>query len=112
MYSTSPLPFSPSTGDLYVQIPVNFSKQPVQPQWAAYFHADSLADPQTLTLYLCTPASAPVGTYQLQLHVLSTYQHKTYRVGQFTLLCNPWCKGELRNTDIFIKRFFVTGFGQ
>ncbi|XP_041946332.1 transglutaminase 5, like [Alosa sapidissima] len=80
-------------GNLYVQIPVAFSKQVERPDWAAYFRADSLAfDPQNVSVYLCTPASAPVGIYQLELSILSPYYHRVYKVGSFTLLCNPWLK--------------------
>ncbi|XP_062401583.1 transglutaminase 5, like isoform X2 [Sardina pilchardus] len=82
-------------GHLYVQIPVTFSKRPVRPNWAAYFQADSLlSDPQNLSLYVCTPATAPVGIYQLHLHMLSSRYHRVYRMGAFSLLCNPWCKDD------------------
>ncbi|KAL2090584.1 hypothetical protein ACEWY4_012847 [Coilia grayii] len=81
-------------GQLYIQVPIAYSGPPVQPGWGAYCPAPSSASPQTLTVCLCTPASAPVGTYQVRLHVLSQFAHRVYSVGQFTLLCNPWCQDD------------------
>ena len=51
----------------------------------------------TLSLQLSTPANAPVGHYHLSLEASTGYQGSSFMLGQFTLLFNSWCPGELHS---------------
>ncbi|KAL7891538.1 hypothetical protein AOLI_G00010140 [Acnodon oligacanthus] len=76
---------------LYNDIPIKFSKDPSQ--WTAYFQQDSL-DSTKASLCVSSPANAPVGVYQVQFLMTSSSGPFNFRVGQFTLLCNPWCSAD------------------
>ena len=51
----------------------------------------------TLSLNLTTPANAPIGHYSLSLEASTGYQGSSFMLGQFTLLFNSWCPGELHS---------------
>ncbi|XP_071398940.1 transglutaminase 5, like [Centroberyx affinis] len=78
-------------GRLYLTMPVTFSKKVSPSSWRAYFNPEGL-NPQSPSMFICTPASASVGTYRLQLYVLSQSGQKKFAIGHFVLLCNPWCR--------------------
>ncbi|XP_062315960.1 transglutaminase 5, like isoform X1 [Osmerus eperlanus] len=93
-------PFNPQTdtlifkallGRLQVSFPITFSKKASRSRWGACFNQEGL---NTLvpSVFLSTPASAAVGQYSLQLHVLTQHGQKAYMVGRFILLCNPWSR--------------------
>uniref|UniRef100_A0A8B9LNC9 protein-glutamine gamma-glutamyltransferase n=1 Tax=Astyanax mexicanus TaxID=7994 RepID=A0A8B9LNC9_ASTMX len=78
---------------LYNDIPIAYSKDSSQSQWAAYFQQSSLDSGKTSVCVNC-PANAPVGVYQLQLLLMSSAGPYSFKVGQFALLCNPWCPAD------------------
>ncbi|XP_046892773.1 transglutaminase 5, like [Hypomesus transpacificus] len=93
-------PFNPQTdtlifkallGRLRVSFPVTFSKEVSLSGWGACFSQEGL-NPLAPSVFLSTPASAAVGQYSLQLHVLTQICQKAYMVGRLILLCNPWCR--------------------
>ncbi|XP_017335577.1 transglutaminase 5, like [Ictalurus punctatus] len=78
---------------LYCDIPITSSKATSQSQWSAYFQQGMLdpSAPHKASLYVYSPPTAIVGVYQLHLLFMSRNGSHSCRVGQFTLLCNPWC---------------------
>lgn len=48
-------------------------------------------DAQSWTVSVTTPSDAVIGRYSLLLHILG---RKPRLLGQFTLLFNPWVRGE------------------
>ncbi|KAM6979579.1 transglutaminase 5, like [Aplochiton taeniatus] len=88
---TDTLVFKALLGRLYVTIPVTFSSDVLPTKWSAIF------DPQGVnanapSIFLSPPASACVGLYNLQLLVFTQSRQRGYVVGDFILLCNPWCQ--------------------
>lgn len=81
-------------GNLYVMMPVVFSKKPLpSPRWRAYFDPETL-DLQNPSIFILPPASASLGFYRFRLSVLNGGRWKAAANSRFALLCNPWCSGE------------------
>ncbi|CAL8339376.1 unnamed protein product [Lota lota] len=92
-------PFNPKTdalvfkfciGHLFVKRSVTLSKGASQSGWGAYMDPEGL-DLHCPSILISTPASASVGTYSMQMFVITPLSRKSYRLASFTLLCNPWC---------------------
>ncbi|CAM4619904.1 unnamed protein product [Leuciscus chuanchicus] len=83
-------------GPLSEEVPVSVSGQPSPSQWSAILER-RVPDPnagRTLTVSLYSPASSSVGVYTLHLRVETRGSIKSHVLGQFTLLCNPWCQAD------------------
>uniref|UniRef100_A0A3Q3VWI2 protein-glutamine gamma-glutamyltransferase n=1 Tax=Mola mola TaxID=94237 RepID=A0A3Q3VWI2_MOLML len=78
-------------GNLYVLIPVTFSKKVSSSPWKAYIDPSG-QNLQSPSIFICPPASASVGHYRFQLRVFTRNSWKTCAFGRFILLCNPWCR--------------------
>ncbi|KAM4613330.1 transglutaminase 5, like [Polymixia lowei] len=87
---TDTLLFRALLGHLYVTVPITFSVEGSPSIWRAYFDPRGL-NPKSPSVFISSPASAPVGTYQLQLFVVTQTDQRGYKIGNFNLLCNPWC---------------------
>ncbi|XP_036386161.1 transglutaminase 5, like [Megalops cyprinoides] len=95
-------PFSPYTdslifravlGDLYVEFPATFSKPQHHSRWSAEVQPGESYS-QSVTVHIFAPAHSPVGCYDLHLHLLSQPWQRSYKIGEFVLLCNPWCPAD------------------
>ncbi|XP_038162152.1 transglutaminase 5, like [Cyprinodon tularosa] len=95
-------PFDPRTdsvrikvtlGRLYAVMPVTFSRRNPSSRWNAYIDPNNL-DFQRLSIFVSSPASASVGRYKFQLYVSSQDGQRSAVVGDFTMLCNPWCSDD------------------
>ncbi|KAA0713281.1 Protein-glutamine gamma-glutamyltransferase 5 [Triplophysa tibetana] len=75
--------------------PVSGTGQPSTNRWSATLEGSTTPNsPRTISVSLLSPASASVGVYTLSLRVQTSMSVKTHSLGLFTLLCNPWCKGD------------------
>ncbi|XP_057194390.1 protein-glutamine gamma-glutamyltransferase 5-like isoform X2 [Triplophysa rosa] len=76
--------------------PVSVTGQPSSAQWTATLErgVPNPNSPLTISVVLFSPASASVGVYTLSLRVETHTSVRTHSLGQFTLLCNPWCQGD------------------
>ncbi|KAM3922476.1 protein-glutamine gamma-glutamyltransferase 5-like [Leptodactylus fuscus] len=88
---TGPYP-SPQTGTL-IQFPVTKLRNNA---WSAEVEGESI---NPLALAICTSAKAVIGRYSLSLE--GTYRGiaKSYYLGDFILLFNPWCSDD----DVFLE---------
>ncbi|XP_051997356.1 protein-glutamine gamma-glutamyltransferase 5-like [Xyrauchen texanus] len=86
--------FQVLVGPLFVEIPVSVSGQPSQSQWSAILKQPDPYLPRAVSVFLFSPASAPIGVYTLSLRIETHTSVKTHTLGQFTLLCNPWSKAD------------------
>ncbi|RXN32479.1 glutamine gamma-glutamyltransferase [Labeo rohita] len=104
--------FSITLGPVTVDVPVSKLGQPSLTQWTAVLESPTAPGPtapgptapgptvpgptapRALSVSLSSPASASIGVYTLQLRVETRLGVKTHSVGQFTLLCNPWCQAD------------------
>ncbi|XP_016424423.1 protein-glutamine gamma-glutamyltransferase 5-like [Sinocyclocheilus rhinocerous] len=83
-------------GPLSVEVPVSRLGHSSLTQWSAVLER-SIPDPtgpHGLWVSLSSPASASVGVYTLQMRVETRLTVRTHLLGQFTLLCNPWCPAD------------------
>lgn len=76
-----------------VRIPVQFSdKRSVPEGWSAEIYPGDMR-PTSVTIHVCSPALASVALYQILVHIETAQNRRSYAVGSFVLLCNPWLKG-------------------
>uniref|UniRef100_A0A8C1ZW56 protein-glutamine gamma-glutamyltransferase n=1 Tax=Cyprinus carpio TaxID=7962 RepID=A0A8C1ZW56_CYPCA len=85
-----------TTGPIAVEVPVSRFGQPSLTQWTAVLERSvpNPTGPRALSVTLSSPATASIGVYTLQLRVEARLSVKTHLLGQFTLLCNPWCEAD------------------
>uniref|UniRef100_A0A8C8ES48 Transglutaminase-like domain-containing protein n=1 Tax=Oncorhynchus tshawytscha TaxID=74940 RepID=A0A8C8ES48_ONCTS len=79
---------SPLCG-LSVEIPVMLSKDESISRWSAHIHPGGRHS-QSVTVHVCSPAKAPVGLYDLQVHIVCLDGQRSFAIGSFVVLCNPW----------------------
>ncbi|XP_035243190.1 transglutaminase 5, like [Anguilla anguilla] len=97
------LVFKAVLGGLFVKFPATFSKPPAYSQWSAEIEPGTSARSQTVTVKIFAPSFAPIGLYELHVHVLATPRQCSYQIGEFVLLCNPWCPADsvyLQNEEL------------
>lgn len=78
-------------GRLYAITPVKYKPKTSSSQWTAHIDLASL-NPLQPSVYISSPASAPVGRYRFVVCAFTKDGQKVCTLGKFTLLCNPWCK--------------------
>uniref|UniRef100_A0A671PDQ7 Protein-glutamine gamma-glutamyltransferase 2-like n=1 Tax=Sinocyclocheilus anshuiensis TaxID=1608454 RepID=A0A671PDQ7_9TELE len=102
-------------GPLSVEVPVSRLGHSSLTQWSAVLER-SIPDPtgpHALWVSLSSPASASVGVYTLQMRVETHLTVRTHLLGQFMLLCNPWCPADsvfLQSEDLR-NEFVRSDFG-
>uniref|UniRef100_A0A3B4YB39 protein-glutamine gamma-glutamyltransferase n=1 Tax=Seriola lalandi dorsalis TaxID=1841481 RepID=A0A3B4YB39_SERLL len=57
--------------------------------WTAKINPGNMHS-ESVTIHLCSPVLSPVGVYDLLLHIETAQYRRSYAVGVFVLLCNPW----------------------
>lgn len=93
--SNPPSIFSHPKGDMCKMIPVQSSGQRCAPhEWSAKIYPGDLHC-QSVTIHICSPVLSSVGQYCLLVHIdsIQTLVRRTYTMGTFVLLCNPWLQG-------------------
>uniref|UniRef100_A0A8C9S6M1 protein-glutamine gamma-glutamyltransferase n=1 Tax=Scleropages formosus TaxID=113540 RepID=A0A8C9S6M1_SCLFO len=83
------LVFSAQLGELYVQFPLTFSRHVSAFKWGGQILSENSWS-QSLRVLIFTPPNAPLGLYNLQLHIKSQAQQHSYALGNLILLFNPW----------------------
>lgn len=74
-------------------IPVQFSDERSDPQaWSAKIYPGDMHS-QSVTIHICSPVLSSVGLYRLLVQIDTRQNRRSYAVGTFVLLCNPWLKG-------------------
>ncbi|KAI3357171.1 hypothetical protein L3Q82_015628 [Scortum barcoo] len=77
---------------LSTKIPVQFSdKQSNIHDWSAKIYPGNM-HPHSVTIHLCSPVLSSVALYNLRVHIETMQNRRSYAVGTFVLLCNPWLK--------------------
>lgn len=71
-------------GGLSVEIPVMLSKDESISRWSAHIHP---WERHSHTVHVCSPAKAPVGLYDLQVHIVCLDGQRSFTIGSFVLLC-------------------------
>ncbi|XP_060914093.1 protein-glutamine gamma-glutamyltransferase 5-like isoform X2 [Labrus mixtus] len=81
-------------GDVSENIRVQFSDEWSDPlRWSAKIYRSDM-HPQSVTVHICSPVLSAVALYKLLLHIETRRTRRSYLVGTFVLLCNPWLKDD------------------
>lgn len=75
-------------------MPLQLSDNPPNPHvWWAKVNPGDADHSQSITVQICSPVLSSVGLYHLLLHIETFQSRRTYALGSFVLLFNPWLKG-------------------
>ncbi|XP_062248285.1 protein-glutamine gamma-glutamyltransferase 5-like [Platichthys flesus] len=81
-------------GSLSERIPVQFSDTwPNTQHWSARIHPGSVHS-ESVTIHICSPVQSSVALYNLLLHIETRQTIRSFTVGSFVLLCNPWLQDD------------------
>lgn len=73
--------------------PVQFADQQHDPHvWSAQIYPGDMHC-QSVTIHICSPVLSSVGLYHVFIHLQTIQKQRTYAMGTFVLLFNPWLKG-------------------
>ncbi|XP_040908170.1 protein-glutamine gamma-glutamyltransferase E-like [Toxotes jaculatrix] len=77
-------------GSLSERIPVQFSDKGSNPQrWSAKVYPGNIHS-ESVTIHIRSPVLSSVAVYNLLVHIATEQTTKSFAVGSFVLLCNPW----------------------
>lgn len=81
-------------GDMSEWMPLQLSDNPPNPHvWSAQINPGNCNHSQSIAVHICSPVLSSVGLYHLQLHIETFQSRRTFALGSFVLLFNPWLKG-------------------
>lgn len=80
-------------GDMSEWMPLNLSDNLPNPHiWSARVTPGDV-HLQSVAVHICSPVLSSVGLYRLLLHIETFQSRRTYALGSFVLLFNPWLEG-------------------
>ncbi|KAM9351055.1 protein-glutamine gamma-glutamyltransferase 2-like [Symphorus nematophorus] len=100
-------------GDMSERIPVQSSDKRSDPlSWSAKIYLGDM-HPQSVTVHICSPVLSSVGLYRLMVHIETLKTRRSYTVGTFVLLCNPWLKDDpvYMPLDAQIQEYIKSDYG-
>lgn len=88
-------------GDMSEWVPLQLSDTPPNPHvWSAKVKPGDGDPHQSITVHICSPVLSSVGLYRLLLHMETLQSRRSYALGSFVLLFNPWLKGGLQTPPL------------
>ncbi|XP_068589270.1 protein-glutamine gamma-glutamyltransferase 5-like [Cebidichthys violaceus] len=102
-----------SLGSQSERIPVQFSEERYDPHsWSAKIYPGDV-HPQSAGIHICSPVRSSVALYRLVVHIKARQSRRSYRVGAFVLLCNPWLKDDpvYIPLDVQIQEYIKSDYG-
>ncbi|XP_062419229.1 protein-glutamine gamma-glutamyltransferase 5-like [Pungitius pungitius] len=100
-------------GNRSERIPVQFSKEEYQPHsWSAKVYPGGL-HLKSAEVHVCSPVQSSVALHRLLLHLETRQTRRSYSVGDFVLLCNPWLKDDpvYMPMDVQIQEYVKSDYG-
>ncbi|XP_040009880.1 protein-glutamine gamma-glutamyltransferase 2-like [Xiphias gladius] len=100
-------------GGLSETIPVQFSDMQSDPhQWSAKIYPGNM-HPASVTIYICSPVLSSVALYDLLVHIETKWNRRSYAVGTFVLLCNPWLNDDTvyMPLDVHKQEYIKSDYG-
>ncbi|XP_071767269.2 protein-glutamine gamma-glutamyltransferase 2-like [Centroberyx gerrardi] len=100
-------------GGLSERIPVHFfGEMSDSLRWTAQIYPGDMHR-QSVTVHLCSPALSSVALYDLLVHIETAWDKRSYAVGSFVLLCNPWLKDDAvyMPLDVQIQEYVKSDLG-
>ncbi|XP_035864082.1 protein-glutamine gamma-glutamyltransferase 5-like [Sander lucioperca] len=111
--STERLVLDVSLGHLSESFPVKFSDERSDPKsWSAKVYPGDI-QPHSVTIHICSPVQSAVALYNLVVHIETIQNRRSYAVGTFVLLCNPWLKDDpvYMPVDAQIEEYVKSDYG-
>ncbi|XP_035512986.1 protein-glutamine gamma-glutamyltransferase 5-like, partial [Morone saxatilis] len=102
-----------SLGNMSEKMPVQFCDMPPNPHcWSAKVYPHDMHN-QSVTISICSPVLSSVGLYCLWVHIETAQNRRTYKLGDFVLLCNPWHKDDpvYMPLDDHIEEYIKSDYG-
>ncbi|XP_041654427.1 protein-glutamine gamma-glutamyltransferase 2-like isoform X2 [Cheilinus undulatus] len=100
-------------GDMSERMRVQFSDEWRDPlRWSAKVYQSGI-HPKSVTIHICSPVLSSVALYELLLHIETRHNRRTYVVGTFILLCNPWLQEDpvYMPLDAHIEEYIKSDYG-
>lgn len=93
-------------GDMSEWVPLWLSNNPPNPHvWSAKVNpGGGSGHSQSIAVHICSPVLSSVGLYHLLLHTETFQSRRTYTLGSFVLLFNPWLKGGPQTPSLLSAR--------
>ncbi|XP_041654421.1 protein-glutamine gamma-glutamyltransferase 2-like isoform X2 [Cheilinus undulatus] len=100
-------------GDLFERMRVQLPEEWPNPhRWSAIIDRHGM-HPHSVTINICSPVMSAVGLYDLYLHIETRHGRKSFVVGAFILLCNPWHSDDpvYMPNDAEIEEYMKSDYG-
>ncbi|KAM8864048.1 protein-glutamine gamma-glutamyltransferase 5-like isoform 1-T1 [Spinachia spinachia] len=100
-------------GNRSERIPVQFSEEEYRPHsWSANVYPGGL-HPESVEVHVCSSVQSSVALHHLLLHLETRQTRRSYSVGDFVLLCNPWLKDDpvYMPMDVQIQEYINSDYG-
>uniref|UniRef100_A0A673BMF9 protein-glutamine gamma-glutamyltransferase n=1 Tax=Sphaeramia orbicularis TaxID=375764 RepID=A0A673BMF9_9TELE len=110
---TQALDLEVQLGQLSEKFPVKFSKEGFESCcWSARVYPEDVRT-QSITVRICSPVVSSVATYNLLLHIHTPHNRRSYQLGTFVLLCNPWLKDDpvYLPSDVQLQEYVRSDYG-
>ncbi|XP_008316607.1 protein-glutamine gamma-glutamyltransferase 5-like isoform X2 [Cynoglossus semilaevis] len=80
--------------------------------WSATLYPGNRT-PSTVTIHICSPVLSAVAQYNLLVHFENRYGRRSYVIGSFVLLCNPWLKDDpvFMPTKDQLEEYIISDYG-
>uniref|UniRef100_G3NLK6 Transglutaminase-like domain-containing protein n=1 Tax=Gasterosteus aculeatus TaxID=69293 RepID=G3NLK6_GASAC len=80
--------------------------------WSAKIYPGGL-HPESVEVHVCSPVLSSVALHRLLLHLETRQTRRSYSVGDFVLLCNPWLKDDpvYMPMDVQIQEYIRSDYG-
>ncbi|KAM6981908.1 protein-glutamine gamma-glutamyltransferase 2-like [Tautogolabrus adspersus] len=100
-------------GDMSERIRVQSSDEWSDPlRWSAKIYQSDM-HPKSVTVHICSPVLSSVALYELLLNIETRRTRRSYVVGTFVLLCNPWLKDDpvYMPLDVQTQEYIKSDYG-
>ncbi|CAJ1055298.1 protein-glutamine gamma-glutamyltransferase 2-like [Xyrichtys novacula] len=100
-------------GNMSERIRVQSSDEWSDPlMWSAKIYPGDMHS-TSVTIHICSPVLSSVAFYELQLHLETRQCRRSYVLGTFVLLCNPWLKDDpvYMPLDVQTEEYIKSDYG-
>ncbi|XP_053705506.1 protein-glutamine gamma-glutamyltransferase E-like [Synchiropus splendidus] len=99
--------------ELSEQIPVQFSNLWLDSLcWSARVYPGDIHS-HSVTVHIRSPVLSAVALYQLFIHIETPWDRRSYKAGNFVLLCNPWLESDpvYMPLEVQLQEYVKSDFG-
>ncbi|XP_061825829.2 protein-glutamine gamma-glutamyltransferase 5-like [Nerophis lumbriciformis] len=102
-----------SLGDMSAKMLVNFTDKWFDTdRWSARVYPGDLRR-RSITIQVFAPVRSSVGLYQMLVHIDDAQERRSFLVGTFVLLCNPWLEEDpvYMPLDVLLDEYIRSDYG-